>query len=211
MKTMRSILMLLNILLVATRNKGKVEELASLIEDIDIDWLSLDDLRIDLEVEETGSSFRENAIIKALAYSKASGMLTLADDSGLEVDALDGRPGVRTARYGGENLSPKQRYEHLLNELEGVPIEMRRARFRCVIALAYPDGIAGIAEGSCEGVIALSPRGSGGFGYDPVFYLPDREMTMAQLPASEKHQISHRGRAIAAIKPLLWDAFRKTS
>jgi XTP/dITP diphosphohydrolase len=198
------------LLLVATRNKGKVKELANLIDDLEMNWLSLDDLEIDLQVEETGDSFQENAIIKAMAYSKASGMLTLADDSGLEVDALNGRPGIHTARYGGESLTSRQRYELLLNELRDVPTEMRGARFRCFIALARPDGIVGSAEGTCEGVIATAPVGSGGFGYDPVFYLPDQQLTLAQLSAGEKHLISHRGRAIAGIAPLLREEIQKT-
>ncbi len=197
------------LLLVATRNKGKVEELASLIGDLVIEWLSLDDLEIDLSVEESGDTFQKNAIIKALAYSKETGMLTLADDSGLEVDALDGRPGVHTARYGGDSLTPRQRYELLLRELRGVPRELRSARFRCVVALARPDGIAGIASGTCEGHIAVEPQGTGGFGYDPVFYLPDQGMTMAQLSAAEKHRISHRGKAIAGIAPLLREEIQR--
>lgn len=196
-------------LLVATRNKGKVDELASLIGDLVIEWLSLDDLEIDLRVDESGDTFRENAIIKALAYSKESGMLTLADDSGLEVDALNGRPGVRTARYGGDSLSPRQRYELLLRELRDVPGERRSARFRCVVALARPDGLAGIASGTCEGLIAKEPEGAGGFGYDPVFYLPDQGMTMAQLSAADKHRISHRGKAIAGIAQLLREEIKK--
>ncbi len=198
-------------LLVATRNEGKVEELASLIGDLVIEWLSLDDMEIELRVEESGGTFQKNAIIKALAYSKESGMLTLADDSGLEVDALDGRPGVRTARYGGVSLTPRQRYELLLRELRDVPEEMRSARFRCVIALAHPNGLAGVASGTCEGFIAMEPVGSGGFGYDPVFYLPDQGMTMAQLSAAEKHRISHRGKAIAGIAPLLREEIEKAA
>jgi XTP/dITP diphosphohydrolase len=197
-------------LLVATKNIGKVEELASLIGDLAVEWLSLDDMEIDIIVEESGVSFQENAIIKALAYSKESGILTLADDSGLEVDALDGRPGVHTARYGGYGLTPRQRYELLLHELRGVPGERRSARFQCVVALAHPNGLTGTASGTCEGFIASKPKGSGGFGYDPVFYLPDQGLTMAQLSAAEKDQISHRGKAIAGIAPLIREEILKT-
>lgn len=190
-------------LLVATRNLGKVSELAEMLSGQEIDWLSLDDVALTHEVAETGTTFRENAILKANEYALASGLLTLADDSGLEVDALGGRPGVHTARYGGPGLTPKQRYELLLQALTHVPVAERTARFRCVVALASPDGLIHTAEGVCEGVVALAPAGDGGFGYDPVFYLPERQKTMAQLPASHKHLISHRGRAIANMVPTL--------
>ncbi len=189
--------------LVATRNTGKVAELADLLRDLDVAWLSLDEAGVAFEVEETGETFEENAVLKATTYAGATGLLTLADDSGLEVDALGGRPGVYTARYGGAGLTSIQRYERLLQELAGVPWKRRTARFRCMIALAGPDGLIGTAAGVCEGRIAWEPAGSGGFGYDPVFYLPDQGLTMAQLPAEEKHKISHRGRAVAAVAPLL--------
>jgi XTP/dITP diphosphohydrolase len=170
---------------------------------MEVELLSLDDAGTDLNVAETGTTFRQNAILKATAYARETGLLTLADDSGLEVDALDGRPGVHTARYGGPGLNPKQRYELLLGELVDVPGDRRTARFRCSVALADGEGFIGAADGVCEGMITREPNGMGGFGYDPVFYLPDRDLTMAQLPATEKHQISHRGRAIAAIDRLL--------
>jgi XTP/dITP diphosphohydrolase len=151
---------------------------------------------------EVGDTFAENARLKAVSYAMAGGRLTLADDSGLEVDALDGRPGVHTARYGGDALTPEERYQLLLREMRHVPWELRTARFRCAIALAAPDGaLLGESEGVCEGIIALEPAGSGGFGYDPVFYLPDRELTMAQLAPGEKKEISHRGRALRAMAP----------
>ena len=190
-------------LLVATRNSGKVSEFADMFAELQLEWIGLADLGLDLEVAETGATFQENAIIKATEYAAESGLLTLADDSGLEVDALDGRPGVHTARYGGAGLTPVQRYELLLENMKGVPMAERSARFRCVIALASGQGILGTSDGVCEGKIAEAPAGSGGFGYDPVFFLPDRGQTMAQLPAAEKHLISHRGKAIAEIAPLL--------
>ncbi len=190
-------------LLVATRNSGKVSEFADMFEDLQLEWIGLADLGLELEVAETGSTFRENAIIKATEYAAASGLLTLADDSGLEVDVLGGHPGVHTARYGGVGLTPVQRYELLLENMKGVPMAERSARFRCVIALASRQGILGTSGGVCEGKIAEGPAGNGGFGYDPVFFLPAREQTMAQLPAAEKHLISHRGKAIAEIAPLL--------
>ena len=191
-------------LLVATRNAGKVVEYADLLAALDVDWLSLDDAGVSIDVEETGASFRANAALKAQAYATMTGLLTLADDSGLEVDALDGAPGIYTARYGGPGLTPVQRYEYLLHNLADVPWAHRSARFRCVIALAAEDkGLLATADGVCEGMITRKPSGDGGFGYDPVFYLPERGLTMAQLPSSEKHVISHRGRALRAIEPVL--------
>ncbi len=191
-------------LLVATHNKGKVAEYADILGGRRLDWLTLDEAGIGEEVAETGATFRENAILKAQAYARQAGLLTLADDSGLEVDALDGRPGVLTARYGGPGLSFAERYGRLLGELAGVPWERRTARFRCVVALAGPDGaLLGAAEGVCEGYIALEPAGDGGFGYDPVFFLPELGLTMAQLSPEAKHAISHRGQATRVIAPLL--------
>lgn len=191
-------------LLVATHNKGKVAEYADILGDLRINWLTLDEAGITEDVPETGETFLDNAILKAVAYSQQTGLLTLADDSGLEVDALFGRPGVLTARYGGPGLSAAQRYRLLLQNLSGVPDDARTARFRCVVVLADPNGtILGTADGTCEGFIAQVPAGEGGFGYDPVFYLPAYGQTMAQLSPSLKHQISHRGRAAQAISPLL--------
>jgi XTP/dITP diphosphohydrolase len=191
------------VVLVATHNRGKIAEYRDMMQGLDLEWLGLADLGVTLEVEETGETFEENAVLKAEAYAAETGLLTLADDSGLEVDALNGAPGVLTARYGGVGLTPKERYELLLRSLAGVPWEARTARFRCVIALHIKERLVGTAEGSCEGIIATEAAGEGGFGYDPVFYLPERQVTMAQLSAEEKHKISHRGRAVAGIGPLL--------
>jgi XTP/dITP diphosphohydrolase len=191
-------------ILVATHNQGKVAEYADMLSDLDINWLSLDDLGMFQEVEETGSTFLANAHLKAAGYARMTGLLTLADDSGLVVDALNGAPGVKTARYGGAGLSSKERYDYLLSQLEGVPVQERSARFVCVIALAGADGqILATADGEVEGVIALEPAGEGGFGYDPVFYLPHKACTMAQLPSQVKHSLSHRGRALRAVEPQL--------
>jgi XTP/dITP diphosphohydrolase len=190
-------------LLVATHNQGKVVELAELLADLEVALVGLDDLGVTLEVAETGETFRENAVLKAETYAREAGLLTLADDSGLEVDALAGRPGVHTARFGGAALNARERYEYLLRQLEGVPWSERSARFRCVVALARPDGLVATRDGVLPGHIALSPAGDGGFGYDPVFYIDEQEQTLAQLPAAVKNRISHRGRAVAAIKPLL--------
>ncbi len=198
-------------ILIATRNKGKIREFADMMGDLDIEWLSLDQLGIDLEVEETGTTFSANACLKAAAYGRAAGILTLADDSGLEVDALAGAPGVYTARYGGEDLSHEGRYRFLLRNMEGVEESRRTARFRAVIALADGQGeILTTVEGVCHGRIALAPRGNFGFGYDPVFE-PDGQggRTMAELPPAIKHQISHRGRAIAALTPWLRQWFQE--
>ena len=199
-------------LLVATHNQGKVVEFADMLQDMAIEWLSLDDVGVLRDVEETGSTFRENSVLKARTYATETGLLTLADDSGLEVDALGSAPGVYTARYGGSGLTAVQRYQKLLSELNTVPASKRTARFRCVIVLAAPDGtILGEAEGVCEGLIAQAPAGTGGFGYDPIFYLPSFQQTMAQLPPSQKHQISHRGRAMQQIEPQLRAVLREWS
>lgn len=187
-------------LLVATHNQGKVKEFAAMLGAMAVAWLSLDDVAVTEDVAETGVSFDENARLKARAYAQKTGLLTLADDSGLEVDALNGAPGVYTARYGGAGLTHTKRYRLLLQNLAGVPWEKRTARFRCAIALAAPDGqILAESEGVCEGVIALEPAGSAGFGYDPVFFLPEYGQTMAQVEATVKQQISHRGRALRAL------------
>lgn len=191
-------------ILVATHNKGKVAEYADMLTNLAVEWLTLDDVGVVEDVAETGDTFRTNAALKAKAYAAKTGLLTLADDSGLVVDALDGAPGVKTARYGGAGLSHAQRYRLLLINMRDVPWEQRTARFCCVIVLAAPDGtILDEADGTCEGMIAFAPAGNGGFGYDPVFYVPEREKTMAQLPVAEKHQISHRGQALAQLAPRL--------
>ncbi|GMQ78117.1 MAG: XTP/dITP diphosphatase [Anaerolineae bacterium] len=198
-------------LLLATKNPGKLKEYAELFIELDLEWLNLDEMGINLDVEESGETFKENAIIKATSYAKASGCLTMADDSGLEVDALNGRPGVRTARFGGPHLSAEERYRHLLTLMERIPENQRSARFKCVIALALPGGLVGISQGICEGAIANSPRGSGGFGYDPIFYLPTIGKTMAELTSNEKHRVSHRGLAVANIKPILEPLLSETN
>jgi XTP/dITP diphosphohydrolase len=196
-------LLMANAVLVATHNQGKIKEFKEMMQDLAFDWLGLTEAGISFDVEETGQTLEENAMLKGEGYSKETGLLTLADDSGLEVDALNGAPGVYTGRFGGPGLTPKERYELLLQKMVGVPWEERTARFRCVIVLFGPGRLIGQAVGTCEGYIATEPAGEGGFGYDPVFYLPDWNKTMAQLPAGAKHQISHRGRAVAAIAPLL--------
>ena len=191
-------------LLIATHNRGKVAEFSEMLADLAIEWLSLDEVGIEKDVDETGSTFRENAVLKAQTYARLTGLLTLADDSGLQVDALNGEPGIYTARYGGAGLNHQDRYQLLLQNMQDVSWPQRTARFRAVIALAAPDGtLLGTEDGVCEGMIAMEPAGDGGFGYDPVFFLPDRGKTMAQVGSAVKHTISHRGRAMQAIEPLL--------
>ncbi len=182
-------------LLIATRNPGKASEYREILGSLPLDVTYLDMEGVALEIEETGASFAENAIQKALGYATASGLWTWADDSGLEVDALGGGPGIYSARYAGPGAGDADRRRKLLNVLAGVPWNERTARFRCVIAVATPQGLIRTAAGTCEGIIAFGSTGENGFGYDPIFYLPDHGATMAQLPSDEKNRISHRGRA----------------
>lgn len=190
-------------LLIATRNRGKKREYARLLQGLEVELIALDDLGVTKTIKEDGASYTENALLKARGYAAATGLLTLADDSGLEVDALDGAPGVLTARYAGEGATDEHRYLLLLEQLKDVPHEHRTARFRCVIALAWPGGRVEITEGVCEGRITREPRGEHGFGYDPVFYVPEYGCTMAELPPEIKNRISHRARAAAAASEIL--------
>jgi XTP/dITP diphosphohydrolase len=190
-------------LLIATNNPGKVKEYADLLDGLPLTITTPAQEGLSLAVDETGGTFAENAILKARAYARAGGLLTLADDSGLEVDALGGAPGVRSARYAGGEASDEDRYCLLLRNLADVPAEERTARFRCVVAVATPEGKVHTAEGRCEGVIGFEPRGTHGFGYDPVFCLSDRGQTMAELSPQVKNQISHRARAVQAALPVL--------
>ena len=191
-------------LLVATHNAGKVREYCQLLADLPLEVTYLDEEGVDFDVEETGKSFTENAVQKATAYAEATGLWTWADDSGLEVDALDGAPGIRSSRYAGPGASDEDRYRKLLRELDGVPWEARTARFRCVVAITTPEGEVRSAPGRCEGIIGFEPRGSHGFGYDPVFFMPQFDRTMAELSPEVKNRISHRARAARAAKRLLW-------
>ena len=196
-------------LLVATRNKGKKLEYTALLQGLGIDLVSLADMSIDMIVEESGKTYTDNALLKARAYAAITGLPTLADDSGLEVDALDGAPGVYSARYGGEGLGEEAQYRLLLQELSEVPEKSRTALFRCVIALVWTDGREDVVEGICKGRIADEPHGENGFGYDPVFYIPERGCCMAELPQEIKNRISHRARAAQAIRRILQDRLRK--
>ncbi len=190
-------------LLLATSNMGKLNEYRGLFKGLPFDMVSPADEGISIEVEETGTTFEENARLKATILAEASGLLTLADDSGLEVDALDGEPGVRSARYAGEGASDRERIDYLLSRLVNVPWQDRTARFRCVIALAAPGGETEVCSGECRGYINFEPKGENGFGYDPVFYLPEMEKTMAEIPEEVKNRISHRAEAAAKAYQLL--------
>lgn len=190
-------------LLIATHNRGKLIEYQEMLTDFALELVTLDDVGIGEDVEETGATFAANARAKAVEYARRSGLLTLADDSGLEVDALGGEPGVHSKRYAGENKSDPERIAFLLDKLQGVSREKRTARFRCAIALATPRGDVRECDGACEGLIELAPRGTNGFGYDPVFLFPERGMTMAELSSEEKNRISHRARATEKARKIL--------
>jgi len=182
-------------LLVATGNPNKACELADLLSGVPFEIVSLRDLGLPTEIDEPADTFEGNAVIKAEAYSQMSGMLTLADDSGLEIDALNGEPGVHSKRFAGEDATDGDRVQIVLQKLEGVPWEQRTAQYRCVIAVAEPGVNTVTCESVCSGIIGHELRGSGGFGYDPVFYLPEYDQTVAELPLKEKNKISHRAKA----------------
>ena len=184
-------------LLIATHNAGKLAELRDLLRGVPYTLVSLTDVGIDLDVDETGQTLEENAALKATTYARLARMPTLADDSGLEVDALDGAPGVHSARYAGPDATDADRIAKLLHNIAPHP-QPWSARFRCVIAIATPEGDVKLHGGACEGVIISHPRGDNGFGYDPIFFMPEQNRTMAELTDAEKNTVSHR--AIAARK-----------
>ena len=178
----------------ATANPGKIREMREILSGLGIEVVSREEVGIDIDVEETGSTFWENAALKAEAICKASGLPSIADDSGLMVDSLGGVPGVYSSSYGGEHLRDDERCEYLLKNMEN--IEQRGAKFVCVIVCAFPDGSCLTAEGECRGSIVFSPRGANGFGYDPVFIADGMNKTMAELLPVEKKAVSHRGKAL---------------
>ena len=195
--------------LVATQNKHKLQEYRELLDELgDIEWLTLADVGLgEMDVEENGHSFAENARIKAWAYHQASGLITFADDSGLVVDAVGGEPGIYSARYGAPDaVTDADRYNLLLQKMADVPIDQRQCRFMCVVAMATSQHQSmaelPVAVGKVEGTLGYAPRGTNGFGYDPIFQLPDGRM-LAELPSAEKNQISHRGDALRNALPLL--------
>ena len=186
-------------ILIATHNAGKLREFSSMFARTPFELVSLSDVGIEVDVEETGTTYAENATLKAVTYARLSALPTLADDSGLEVDGLDGEPGPRSARYAGDDANDDDRIAFLLQKLNNIPREKWTARFRCVITLTRPDSPVELYEGRCEGVITDRPRGASGFGYDPAFYIPEMNRTMAELSFDEKNRISHRGRAGEAV------------
>ncbi len=191
-------------LLIATNNPGKLAEYERLLAGCGWELVTPKQLRLTLSDEESGETYEQNAKIKALSGARASGLVTLADDSGLEIDALDGGPGARSARFLGEDAPYEERFAHILGRMAGLPSEKRWARFKCVIAVAEPDSEeVRLCEGEVQGQIALEPEGEQGFGYDPIFYLPQQARTMAELPSHMKDVISHRGRAAMRARPLL--------
>ncbi len=190
-------------LLIASNNKGKVLEYSALLAGLPFVLTTLHEAGISLVVAEGDSSYEENARLKAETYSRLSGLLTIADDSGLEVDALGGEPGPRAARYAGETASDEERVNYLLSRLGGTPRDRRAARFVCVIAVALPGGRLEVCRGECPGYITSEPRGESGFGYDPVFYLPELGRTMAELSFEEKNRVSHRAKAADCARMVL--------
>lgn len=190
-------------LLLATRNPGKARELRNLLSSLPLETTTLAEADVEVDIRETGRTLRENAVLKAEGYARLTGVTTLADDSGLEVAQLGGEPGVHSARWAGPQASDEDRIRTLLQRLHGVPPARRQAQFRSVVAVATPDGRLFTAEGTVHGAIADQPRGRHGFGYDPVFLLPELDLTMAELPAEMKDRISHRARAMGAIRPHL--------
>lgn len=189
-------------LLIATHNQGKLLEYSKLLQDLPLALTYLDEIGVREEVAETGNTFAANAVLKAQEYASMTGLWTWADDSGLEVDALQGAPGVHSARFAGPEATDQDRFEKLLRELYSHPRPWT-ARFQCVVAVARPATEAETCTGTLEGTITNAPRGSNGFGYDPVFFVPDHGRTLAELPTSVKNEISHRGRASRHAKELL--------
>jgi XTP/dITP diphosphohydrolase len=194
---------LLRKLLLATNNNAKLREYRSLFRVLPFELVTLSERGITRVVSEVGRSLEENAELKALALAAESQLVALADDSGLEVDVLGGEPGPLSARYAGEGASDKERIDYLLARLKGVPWEKRSARFRCVIAIATPEGRVGFCSSECWGLITFEPRGEEGFGYDPVFYLPGLNKTMAELSLEVKNSVSHRGKAARKVPSVL--------
>lgn len=185
-----------NIIILATNNKSKVKEISEMMSGSDITFVSLADAGINVEVEETGTTFEENALLKAREICKLSGKPTISDDSGLEIDALDGAPGIYSSRFMGEDTSYDIKNNALIEKLENVADPDRTARFRCCMALVLPDGREFVTEGAMEGIIAREPKGINGFGYDPILFIPEYNRTCAELSSEEKNNISHRGEAL---------------
>lgn len=187
----------------ATGNMGKLKEIKDILGDSGEEIISMKEAGIDMDIEENGSTFEENAIIKAKAIMEVTGQIVLADDSGLEVDALNKEPGIYSARYMGVDTSYEIKNQNIIDRLEGVEGEDRSARFVCAIAAAFPNGEVIVTRGTIEGVIAKEPAGVNGFGFDPIVYVPEYGMTTGQMEPEQKNQISHRGKALMEMKKIL--------
>lgn len=192
-------------LVVATQNKGKLKEIEEILRGMPYEVISMEKAGVFKEIEENGSTFEENSLIKAREVFNITGETVMADDSGLEVDFLDGAPGIYSSRFAGEGASDSDKNNKLLNMLKDVPFEKRTARFVCVIAVVFANGEYFTVKGTCEGYIAYEPEGNNGFGYDPLFYMPEYNMTTAQMESKEKNKISHRGKALK----LMVEEFKK--
>lgn len=187
----------------ATGNEGKMKEIRMILEDMDVDVLSLKQAGIEVDIEETGKTFEENAILKAKIVSQICGEIVLADDSGLEIDYLNKEPGIYSARYMGEDTSYKVKNANLIERLAGVPDELRTARFVCAIAAIFPNGEILTTQAAIEGRIDYEEKGTNGFGYDPIFYVPEYHCTAAELTMEQKNKASHRGKALEQMKQML--------
>lgn len=190
-------------IVLATLNKGKAREIKEMLKCLALEIFTLDDFPEIPNTVEDGKTFKENALKKARHVARHLNMAALADDSGLEVDVLDKKPGILSARYAGENATDKENNKKLLKELNGLALKKRQAYYKCVIALVFSSGEEEIVEASCNGLIALEPQGSRGFGYDPLFFVPEYGKTMAELPPEIKNRISHRGKALVKLKKKL--------
>lgn len=190
-------------IILASNNKGKIAEVKEILKDMNVEVISMKEAGLDVDIEENGSTFEENAIIKAEAIMKMTGEITIADDSGLEVDYLNKEPGIYSARYMGHDTSYDIKNNAIIQRLDGVKGTDRSARFVCAMAVVFPDGKNIIARGTMEGLIADKPMGENGFGYDPIMYLPEYQKTSAQLSSEEKNKISHRGKALEKLKTQL--------
>lgn len=187
----------------ATGNENKMVEIREILGELPLEILSMKQAGITADIVEDGNTFEENALIKAREVCKLAGEMVMADDSGLEIDYLNGEPGIYSARYMGEETSYRIKNQNLIERLQGVPDEQRTARFVCAIAAAFPDGREMVVRGTIEGRIGYEERGENGFGYDPIFYLPERGMSTAELSPEDKNSISHRGNALRKMKALL--------
>ena len=190
-------------IILASNNKGKIAEVKEILKDMNVEVISMKEAGLDVDIEENGSTFEENALIKAEAIMKMTGEITIADDSGLEVDYLNKEPGIYSARYMGHDTCYDIKNNAIIQRLEGVKGTDRSARFVCAMAVVFPDGKNIIARGTMEGLIADKPMGENGFGYDPIMYLPEYQKTSAQLSSEEKNKISHRGKALEKLKTQL--------